>query len=123
MDDSNIQIGIVYKRKEDKLPRSVNLSPEEYFDKLREGENLRENGIPKYGHTWKFLSIPIHELEWTLEQVSGTTEDRVVRTEFLRDGINWMIHRKDESGYEEIIHNTVITPIQHLYRAMGEVRA
>lgn len=117
MNRKGIQIRITYKVRNVLSSRSIELSPEDYFDPLEEGENYQEDGTPKYNHTWQYLNKAVDELEWVIEEVSGTTEDRIIRTEFLKDGINWMIHRRDKSGYEEIIHNTEIASnISHIIR-------
>lgn len=121
MTEGNIQIRITYKKRKDPSLSSIDLNPEEYFDPLVEGENYQEAGIPKYNHTWEYLNEVINELEWTIEEISGTNEDRTIRTEFLTGGVNWMIHRKDKSGYEEIIHNTEIAAnISHVIRTQKE---
>jgi hypothetical protein len=117
MNDQDIQIRITYKRRDDETPVSIDLDPETYFDPLEPGENYREDGVPKYNDAWEYLDVPVHELEWITEEICGTTEDGIMRTELLKDGVNWMAHRKDESGYEEIIHNTEIGPnISHIIR-------
>lgn len=113
----NIQVKITYKRRHDDEPYRLELRPEEYFDPLEPGENYREDGIPKYFNTWEYLDLPLNELEWTIEEIRGTTEDRIIRTEFLKDSLNWMSHRKDQSGFEEIIHNTEIASnVSHIIR-------
>ena len=117
--ETNIHIKITYKMVKRETPDILELTPEDYFDPLPSTENYQEDGIPKYNHTWEYLdNISPDELEWITEEISGTYEDRVIRTEFLENGYdNWMTHRRDKSGYEEIIHNTEILPnIGHTVR-------
>ncbi len=117
MKEQDIQIKLMYKKRDDNIPVSIQLEPEAYFDRLESGENYQEDGVPKYNDAWEYLDVPVSELEWIMEEISGTTEDGIIRTELLKDGVNWMTHRKDESGYEEIIHNTEISPnISHIIR-------
>jgi hypothetical protein len=87
----------------------VTLTPEQYFDPLEPGETYEADGIPRYNHTWQYLSVPRERLKWSLERREGTGDDTTFRTQYMAGGKTWMNHRLDPDGFEELIHCTQIS--------------
>jgi hypothetical protein len=97
-----MKIRISYKIR-DESEKSINLTPEEYFDPLDEDENYEDHGIAKFNHAEEYLEIPAERLEWTEIKITETKIGNRIRTQFSKDGKSWMSHQKDTDGYEEII--------------------
>lgn len=102
-----MKIRICYKTK-DELEKSIDLTPEEYFDPIDEDETYENDAIPKYNHAEEYLEISTNLLEWTEIAVSETNQSHCIRTQYSDNGKSWMSHRKDLSGYEEIILSSQI---------------
>ncbi|MDM8528176.1 hypothetical protein QUF58_08170 [Anaerolineales bacterium HSG24] len=111
MTESTIQIKITYKRWQDEALQTVELTPDQYFDPLEEDETYYEDGIARYNSSWEYLPhVPVDELQWTFKEISGTNEDSTFYTEYQKNGRdNWMTHRVDHDGHEEIILSTDIS--------------
>jgi hypothetical protein len=87
----------------------ITLTPEKYFDPLEPGETYEADGVPRYNHTWRYLSVPRERLKWSLERREGTRNDTTFRTQYMAGGKTWMTHRIDPDGFEELIHYTQIS--------------
>jgi hypothetical protein len=101
-----VEIQLTYQTWDEAVPVSMLLPPETYFDPLGSGETYEAHGVPKYNHTWQYLSVPRSRLKWTLEKRLGTADDTTIRTQYMDGGRSWMTHRSDPDGYEEMIHST-----------------
>ncbi|MDM8519418.1 hypothetical protein QUF64_05170 [Anaerolineales bacterium HSG6] len=109
----SIQIKISYKRWQDATLYTVKLTPEQYFDPLEEeSETYQKDGIARYNHDWQYLikTVAVDELEWSKLEIIGTNDDSTFYTEYQKNGRdNWMTHRVDHDGHEEIILSTELS--------------
>ncbi len=101
-----IQILIKYLMRGEQDIREVTLSPEIYFEPLKEGQTFIEDGVERFNNAKDYLNISASELLWTHLTVLGTTDDREIRTQFLPDGESFLCHRKSPNGYEEFVNLT-----------------
>jgi hypothetical protein len=116
-----MKILIEYLQRDEATPRVLELSPEEYFDPLDEGEELSISSIPKYCSVFVYTGLAACDLLWTVLEISDGTAFWRVRTQFL-DGLkSQMTHSVDSDGTEEIIHQTEISPqCWHTIRTLRE---
>jgi hypothetical protein len=103
-----ISVEIEYLVKDSVCPIIMRLTPQEYFEPVEEWESFENEAIPRYSLENEYLQVSIEQLMWTKLSISGTSEDKVIITNYHNNGDTLMIHRKDISGYEEIIHRTRI---------------
>jgi hypothetical protein len=116
-----VRILIRYLLRGESVPRVLELSPQEYFDPLNDGEILSVGSVPKHQDAFEYTGCRAHELYWTaLEIREGETFWRV-RTQFL-DGLrSLMTHSSQSDGTEEVIHQTEIGPrCWHTIRTLRE---
>jgi hypothetical protein len=100
-------IRIIYQLRCESRPRSIELSPDDYFDPLDPGENYEANGIPRWDHAYQYTGHTADEVKWTVLE-NGPKKGSIVRTQFLDGRRSMMTHRADADGYEAIIHFTAI---------------
>ncbi len=105
-----MKIRIEYLRRDEAIPRVLELSPEEYFDPLDEGEELSVRSVPKYLQEFVYTGHNAEDLWWTVLNIIDGTAFWRVRSQFL-DGLkSLMLHSVESDGSEEIIHQTEISP-------------
>jgi hypothetical protein len=99
-----IDINIYYCLIKSLKVKHIVLTEEEYFDPLDKNETYKNDGIPHFPHAYQYLDVKFEDIKWTLLKVTGTTDDVVIRTQFMQNGKGWMSHSKWINGFEEIIH-------------------
>lgn len=116
-----MKIHIEFLRHDETLPRVLELSPEEYFDPLDEGEELSVNSVPKHLEEFTYTGFGAEDLRWAVLDISDGTVFKRIRSQFL-DGLkSLMTHSLDSEGREEIIHQTEISPYcWHTVRTLRE---
>jgi hypothetical protein len=103
-----MEIKITYFLKKEQETRTINLSPEEYFDPLEPGETFEENGVPTYQYTFDYIGCSANELKWSIEKISSSKGTRILRSQYLDGDRSMMEHIIDPDGSEEIIHSNQI---------------
>lgn len=101
-----MDIEIIFQTWDGDSPAKLRLPPEAYFDPIDPDETYEEDAIAKYNHTWEYLDVPREQLKWSTERRIGTSDDRIIFTQYMDGGRSWMTHRVDPDGYEEMIHVT-----------------
>lgn len=106
-------IKIEYLEKSNSRPIEIQLTPEEYFDSIEEGDTYEKDGIPKFRYVYEYLGLEVNKLVWSRENIYGA----IFTTYYYNDGKTWVAYRCDLDGYEEIIHNTQIDELScHIIR-------
>ncbi len=101
-------IRIQYLRSGETAPRSIKLSPEEYFGPLEEGDTFSVDSVPRCQDAYEYTGQPADALRWTVVDVADNSEFRRMRTQLLDGTHSMMTHSLDSKGGEEIIHTTEI---------------
>jgi hypothetical protein len=100
-------VRITYQLRSEKTPRSLELTPAEYYDPLGPGETYERGAIPRFHHAYQYTEHSTDDLKWTVLE-GGPIKGSVIRTQFLDGRRSMMTHRADADGSEEIIHTTAI---------------
>jgi hypothetical protein len=100
-------IRIIYQLRSETTPRSLELTPEEYYHPLEQDQTYERGAIPRFHHAFQYTKHSADDLKWTVLE-GGPILGSVIRTQLL-DGRRFMMtHRMDADGYEEIIHSTAV---------------
>lgn len=106
-----MEIRIRYQLRMETTPRTLELSPEDYFDPLTPGEKLSVRSIPRLFDTYQYTAHHADDLRWTVVEINDGASFWRVRTQLL-DGMRSLMHHSQESdGSEEIIHATELGPL------------
>jgi hypothetical protein len=100
-------IRITYQLRSESTPRSVQLSPQEYYDPPGPGQTYKRGAIARFHHAYQYTEHSADDLKWTVLE-GGPLPGSVIRTQFLDGRRSMMTHRMDGNGYEEIIHSTAV---------------
>jgi len=103
-----MKISIEYLTVGDKSKKSIQLSPEEFFDALDAGENYWEDGVEKYIFPHEHLSIPVPTLKWIEVTKRQGNLVRTYRCQYLDGDKSMTQHTVSENGDEEIITSSLI---------------
>jgi hypothetical protein len=116
-----MRVRITYQRRDETTPRALELSPDEYFDPLDEGEVLSVRSVSIHQDAFAYTGHRSEELWWTVLEITDGRASWHVRTQLL-DGLrSLMTHSREADGSEEIIHQTELRPqCWHTIRTLRE---
>src|SRR5262249_7580487 len=105
-----MQVRIRYLRRDEAAPRVLELSPEEYFDPLDEGETLTVRSVARCCYDFEYTGHRAEDLWWTVLEITDGESFWRGRTQPV-DGLRSLMHHTHQSdGSEEIIHQAQISP-------------
>jgi hypothetical protein len=105
-----MNIILTYKLKKSDSIELIKLTPEQYFDKIAEGENLEDDAIAKYDQEGNYIldilpGIQFDDLDYTTVELTGSiNSDFVTKTTYYGNDTK-VIYRKDKSGFELLIQS------------------
>jgi len=83
------------------------LTPVEFFDPIGKGESFENDAIPRFNHARDYLTERKEMINWTDLLVEDGTTSRITTT-FLHDPDSWVAFRREDVGYQELIHTVQI---------------
>ena len=105
-----MKIEITYKHKNNDSIKVVELTPEQYYDPIDEGENYEEDSIPQYDQTIDYIrdfdsDVSTDVLEYSILKIHGSVEsDKSIKTTYFGNGSD-LIYSIDHAGWELIIQS------------------
>jgi hypothetical protein len=88
-------IRITYQLRAESTPRSMELTPEQYYDPFEPGQTTGR--IPRFHHAYQYTEHSADKLRWTVLE-GGPIEGAVIRTQFLDGRQSMMTHRADAAN-------------------------
>ncbi|SRR5712691_9344365 len=104
-----MRIQIRYQHRDRSSPEVINLSPDEYFDPIDEGDVLTVESVAKFEDAYRYTPFSPTELKWTVLEITDGTKFWKIRTQFLDGMRSLMLHSQSSDGGEEIIHSIEIS--------------
>jgi len=82
--------------------RRLNISPQDYFDPIEEGENYWDHGFEKNLFLHEYLNVDPDQIKWIVECQSKGSQKRIRRAQYLDGDCVTMEHIVDENKEEQI---------------------
>ncbi len=105
-----MKIEITYKFKDSELTKKFELTPEQYFDPIVEGENYENDSIEQFGDTIDYIkrvdiSITENDLEYSILKIQGSIKsDSTLRTTYYGNETEFR-YFVDYEGWELIVQS------------------
>lgn len=99
-----MQIQIRYQHRDRPSSEVINLSPDEYFDPIDEGEFLSVRSMARFQEGYRYTPFRPNELKWIILEITDGAEFWKIRTQYLDGERSLMHHSQSSDGSEEIIH-------------------
>jgi hypothetical protein len=125
INSSTIQIELAYKLLDSKGWKSINFSPENYFD-IESGEIVNLDSIPFYDHAIEYLvedrGIQKESVMATKLHLydKSTKKERLITESFWNYGRNRLIERQDigDQPYSEIILEMLVSEVPEVWEML-----